>query len=508
MPHPERVGLSPELMQNGQQFLTEAAIAGNLRYRQLRAGQRAQYAGVLRHPTPESVTRLSESMAVDGGAGFTETGMLATSSTLIKFASLAVSNSMILNNLAQSVTSRGSFTPLNSINMKNAAYISLQGANAMYHDYRQASDVSLQHNGIAHGIMMEGDERLGWVAMNWAYFNQETSMALELYKQFDSYDTLDVSATEQLRESNDELWKELQILRKYGVKPAIAPSPSSVHMKEWLIEDISTHHAQENGHRNLPLMFGKNKIVANFMGSTTSFVSSKHEGYKINRADGEINVGYIPLKELLGEDDTTARLTTLCLLQDGRVANSSGIRLDTIAKSLGCEDAYEQLRSELLNIFFDLTVPVYVHDLANPSEAEPVSGDAPDKNIQPREQAGKLRRLVLARTRVLRELGDGIIEEMEKELEQGKQFSSSPTPRAKHIVIGFRRPLPAGYKAGEEARQLCREELGEELPEYGETYVKTHERGSIEVEDKGHKAVYQSGKVKDSQKTPKRKKQR
>lgn len=176
-----------------------------------------------------------------------------------------------------------------------------------------------------------------------------------------------------------------------------------------------------------------------------------------------------------GVDPSTPATDMLIQPRDGRVT-ISGSSLAGFSKSLGMVGKGALLEAKILAQNFDLTVPTYIVDLAN-EEAKNTTSEEDDPAID------KLRRLLIARTRVLQSLGKDIADDI-----QNEQSESAVDHKdiIKHGVVGHLRRLPAGYQPSPNAIRLCKEQLGVDLPE-GHTYVQIHERGTIEAPGRGHK---------------------
>ena len=117
-----------------------------------------------------------------------------------------------------------------------------------------------------------------------------------------------------------------------------------------------------------------------------------------------------------------------------------------------------------------------------------------EQESEPRKH-NKFRRLVLARQIVLDTLGTEIVEIHEKEKLAYKKETNARVNLAKHKVVGHIRKLPGNYKASAAARLQCMEDLGIELADSGETYVREHERGNADNNSNGHKASFREGAV-------------
>jgi len=172
--------------------------------------------------------------------------------------------------------------------------------------------------------------------------------------------------------------------------------------------------------------------------------------------------------------------TSMQLGTDGQLKGMRGSSFKELAARLDKSDEYELLRGEILSIFCDLVLPAHLIDDVEHVEKEVL-----------REKHGKqrdvqtIRRIVLARVRLLQERKPEVISEIKKEMRKRPD---------EHGVIGFIRALPQGRRANAEQRELCRRNLGKELAAEGETYVREHKRGGNvdkgEVNGvQGHRAI-------------------
>lgn len=291
--------------------------------------------------------------------------------------------------------------------------------------------------------------------------------------------------TETLKTANDQLWQEMRATQTYGVKPAIAPSLNRGLVKDWLFassfDSLQTNDRVERAHRGTTL--------AVVTGSNASFISSKVPMVTKVYENSNVKSHFSDLKGVIDTGDDTVRHFVVYIDREGQLIQNDGIPLSVISQEYGCEAEYEQIRSELLSIFFDLVTPVYVHEVVD-QEIKDISKTAgsPDYN-------GKLRILALARTRTLKILGPDIADAINKEHETERQ-ETIDRMLVKHDVIGHIRRLPTGFRASQEARNLCMQDIGIELADSGETYVRTHERGSVqEKRPKGHRASFEIGKT-------------
>lgn len=295
----------------------------------------------------------------------------------------------------------------------------------------------------------------------------------------------------ELRTANDSLFQASGVLQKYGVKPCVAPSLLDKGIvRDWLIMDKQSIGTPD---RTVATKFVKQHGLAVFIGSNKRISSSHTETIDImNRHDG-----YVRLTGLhapgLQPDATRDRFW---LGYDGELYSYWGDRIVDFLDHPEQLVAYEILRSQIIALYYDLTVPVYVTEVVDQELRQ-----APTEPGRSRGVLNKMRRLVLARERVLRELQDEIIEG----LDRGDDTLATIPPRersrgqvAEHPVVHFIRPLPKGFHPSIKQRELCREVMnGKELGD-NETFVRDHKRGSKRVETAGHRAVFRAGKVADS----------
>lgn len=107
-------------------------------------------------------------------------------------------------------------------------------------------------------------------------------------------------------------------------------------------------------------------------------------------------------------------------------------------------------------------------------------------NERPQELTGLFRPFVVPRIRFLDQEPDDLLAEPSSSQDSSEAPSDKKpyTPKARHEVPGFVRPLPKGTEATSEAKARAKKAgviLGE-----GETFVKTHNRGSRENKSAGH----------------------
>lgn len=293
------------------------------------------------------------------------------------------------------------------------------------------------------------------------------------------------SSVAELAAANDELFEDIRRLRKYGLKPCIAPGLSQGEVREWLVREMIDDATQ-----TVPAFHPASSALAEFIGSAKKIESTEatHVDYVSRFDDGQtVKVGGRHTTGL----DFDARVCDLTIGPDGHIQYLAGQRwVDYFDPALRTQ--YEQIRSEVLSIFFDAVVPVYITE-----QVKKELGNEP-KRILGRLGLGKktdLRRLVLARTRVIRENLDEVEKELANPSADLAESDEKKRKIAKHDVEWHIRQLPAGYKASPEQRELCLKRTGIVLAETGETYVKKHTRGTEENKSKGHRVSFLAGKM-------------
>lgn len=215
-------------------------------------------------------------------------------------------------------------------------------------------------------------------------------------------------------------------------------------------------------------------VVALFHGDTSLTSSNSDLEYSIAYK----NSGGIA-KRIHSEDMSPSKPRAQLLIRKNHELRFNSDYLADFAEGLGMKNQAALLTSLLLRQNFDLIAPSYIVDLSN-EEAETIQ-----KTHDAHPEADKLRRLLLARTRVLNILGKDIDKQISNEISESEKVHKDIQ---KHGVVGHLRRLPNGYSPSAQAKKLCREQLGVNIPE-GHTYVQKHTRGNIEVDGKGHEIV-------------------
>jgi len=273
---------------------------------------------------------------------------------------------------------------------------------------------------------------------------------------------------EMLKRQNEAMGQSAQALQTYGPKPAVG------RLEGTDIRSLFIDREVVNG-----TLLGRNSAADMTAVQLYPGVDITSSNARYEFATSYQNRGGHS-KRLVVEDldHNQAHHTDVIIYKSARIT-FLGAYLEDFADSLGLGAQATLLTSMLLAQNFDLTVPAYIVDLAD-EEATRIESEPGQPQL-----VDKLRRLLLARTRALNVLGPDINQALQDE--DGQQMGQH-RDMAKHDVIDHLRRLPPGYSASPKARALCLEEFGQEIPE-GHTYVRRHNRGSIDVPHKGHRMV-------------------
>lgn len=276
---------------------------------------------------------------------------------------------------------------------------------------------------------------------------------------------------EMIERSNMALAEASKTLKTYTPKPAIGKLTEAVQVDSDIQTVVIDPEASvgfltsvddQNGKPVVFRLFSGIELVSSNV-AVDERIAYQHDGGHVRRLKVE------------GVNTNTA--TTAVVFDD--MVTFRGTPIKAIGEFLGLSNQATVLSALLFAQRYDLTVPSYLVDLANEDAAqEPAHLDA-------NPISDKLRRLLLARTRVLQTLGTDIDKELASENEDDLQTHRDI---AKHGVVGHLRRLPAGYSASTTAQALCRKQLGVDIPE-GHTYVQVHTRGSLDIPSKGHKII-------------------
>ncbi len=316
----------------------------------------------------------------------------------------------------------------------------------------------------------------GNVSWNWAKVH---TVAEALKTAFTARDVLKglpelgVADTEMLKRQNDQMIEASMSLRTYTPKPAVGELEGTDLSTLFVDGEVGGHFVtgEKSATINHVKVFKGTSLDSSnvVMDYANAYKNNGGRAKRVGLEGADSDIAYADIAIYNGE------LTIL------------GVKLADFAHGMQLDGQAELLRSMILAQNFDLTVPSYVVELTN----EEAAAEDADPGSNP--LADKMRRLMIARIRALNSLGDGIAEELAKE---DSEVAGKHKDIIKHGVVGHLRRLPAGYTAGQDAKKLCREQLGVELPD-GHTYVQLHERGNIEAPHRGHKleTVRHAGRV-------------
>lgn len=340
------------------------------------------------------------------------------------------------------------------------------------------ADIANGYADLATLVIKRDIPQISWTALKAVNLFATVREADTLLGKLDAAEVTSDAETHELSDANDSLWKASKILQTYGVKPVIAPATTGVFAKQWMFESPLEHPMLDQ----MKLIHGT-APAALIMGADVDFLTSKAAKQRFFGERSNTKFVRPDVERLFGDKANDSNSYSLVLLQDGHIATPTGERLDLLAEETNSEAAYQQLRAELLAIHFDLVTPVYVSDI--------VDDEAKDIVVHDPDARGKLRTLVLAREKVLRVLGSDIVSAIEDEIK-----TAHHKVMVEHDVVGHIRTIRPNFRASQDARDRCLEDLGIHLADYGETYVRNHTRGSVkEADPKGHVAVFKNGEV-------------
>lgn len=331
-----------------------------------------------------------------------------------------------------------------------------------------ASDASFAGYLAQHSFSKIGMEK-NWNSWLWTKtFTAAEGMSniLNLHNVLSDLPKVSDADASMLRRHNVELADSSKLLRTYTVKPAFVEVEDSDTSILFVDKDVSDYIviADEKEQKH-PVTAVKLFHNVDLSSSNTAIAKKKAHG----------DLGGQGVRISIDGVDDRIPSSDVIIQPDGRVSILS-IHLDDFANGIGMSGRGALLESMILMQKFDLTVPSYIVDLVT-EEAEHIN----EKTNNP--ITDKLRRLLIARTRALQTLGEDIADEIKNE-----QNESAETHRdiIKHGVVGHLRRIPNGYQPSPNARRLCVEQLGVDLPD-GHTYIQIHTRGNIEAPSSGHK---------------------
>jgi hypothetical protein len=311
----------------------------------------------------------------------------------------------------------------------------------------------------------------------------EIKSAFTFRNALDSYEVRhrERKELELLRLENDGLFEHTRFLQRYQLKPALVKASGVGNIRDWMVIDWNRTReelAEQGVVSDSRLLDATPGTLARFFGTRHEFVADKPVFERHGTSEySTIRVNFADSIKGKGEGADTPDIG-FQLSNDGHLLGLRGISLKTYAEQIGKSDQYELLRGEILAIYSDLVLPAYlVH------EATELENEVLPAGIGKSRAVDIIRKLVLARTRLVQNDPERVKREMKKE---------SRKKPDEHSVIGFIRDLPKGYRASYEAREACRKYLGRDLAPEGETYVIEHKRGGSRDgagEYTGHRAI-------------------
>lgn len=363
---------------------------------------RSALQAVIRKPTAESVTEMGSMLA----GAFTEyiDGAEGVDDILTEGIRASVDIALAVDHIKQEILGPGgSVRGSNKVQHKALAYLSLMTAWKLHSAGLPAEEVRgriVEFNCIAKDVCELDMPRTSWMAVKQQMFTSE------LKSDYDFIWTLlegeSDNQAEQLSAENDQLWKDLRALQTYGVKNAVTPARGESDVREWVFMQPGSSDQPADKHEdNMRLLY--NHPVALVSGTEARFKSSRPDTERQEYEKSNVRISQLSLSGMVETDDESLggpKLIAFYLDSEGQLTSMLGANLKAISKSLGLEAAYESVRAEVLSIFFDLVTPVYVAELA---EQESKMLNVHESTSETTE--GKMRRLVLARRKVLELLG-------------------------------------------------------------------------------------------------------
>ncbi len=323
-----------------------------------------------------------------------------------------------------------------------------------------------------------------WAAFKVSEYYQEVGEAFSVLELLMEQSADDNAETAELREAGDNLWQEAAVLRRFSLKPAIAPTNlpglTNIYMRPGfeVVEELEEVSARINPVKTAqadpePCKYTLDDAVAVTMLSDLPF-SRKPAEYKLLQGSEEDRSfgAYVPFSKIL---DTTQEdlngvsinhiMAIFQLRDDGELYTLHGVPIRDWAKQLGAEVAYQQVRLEQLALYYDLVVPVYVTKLIKDGLArQPVPATPTDR----------LHEMTIARTKYLRQNQQTVVSELEKEeSEASYEYTGEKRP-----VVGHPRSVPSDFSADIQTRERALREGRYVLADFGETWVRYHQRGT------------------------------
>jgi len=347
-----------------------------------------------------------------------------------------------------------------------------------YYTNPTLDDITMTVDAYARLGIHDASGATNWAGMKLARLYTELVSTRFMYDIFEQLEPLSGTELTELEAANNSLWQSCEQLRRFAVANVIAPTNLS-GIRQWSVlagndvrasikESLEINQSIPGLSEDLaidpqPTRYSLDGMRALFVATNGNFTVSEPQLIPItagNRNLGShLHIGAEPAYE--GGPDNS---TSLLLGNDGNLYTLAGLPLKTLCDDAGFSDAYEQVRSEILALHFDLVVPTYVQKSLLNADRETVEANT-NWGIKER-----LRYLVLARRKYLADHSKEIRDDLKKH--QSKFGGSDGT----HPVIGHVREIDPRYKAGTEARMWAWEEDRRILAPFGETWVRGHRK--------------------------------
>lgn len=319
-------------------------------------------------------------------------------------------------------------------------------------------------------------EDMAWVGMKLVRLQSELEHAKLTMGCLAELDPMKAEEVAQMREENDQLWEDSKSLRKYGLASVVAPT-NLTGIQEWsvlsghdmrtMVDQATTVNLSDDELRQDisidydPTRYGLEYAVGVFTATNGRFADAEPQVASYDN-DGR-HLGHHLATELRedGPTDTAA----IILDRQGELKTLAGIPVRSLCESLGCADAYEELRAEILALYSDLVVPTRVVKAMATRDREAIEAN-PNWDIKDR-----LRYLVIARRKYIYLNRDEIKQQLQQEAKMGGGDRSGTHPVGGHI-----REMAPHHRASPRARDQAWEDEKEILPETGFTWVRPHVR--------------------------------
>lgn len=357
---------------------------------------------------------------------------------------------------------------------------------AANHVYGADDRAGLLHNThvLGQGINAGTRPEYNFAAGKMAQFSNELVNAFSVMNIFLEQDNPEAHLTQSMRTAGDELWREGSVLRKFSLKPAVAPTnlPGITNLSlrpGFEINEAFIGFGKKDRGKKKFSVAPENRTKYTLSGAVAAVVMSDVPMLRsqpvIDRAPyaGGRNLVEIKTESLLDADPQELKslgddhlLANAQLRSGGELHTLSGVPIRRWAEHLGAEAAYEQLRLEVLALHYDLIVPIYVQKMVK---------DQMTRRPETVGNAERVQEMAIARRRYLYEHKDEIVDKLWQE---EAEYLQDAKGKKRHAVSGHPRELPEDCSATPEARERALVEGQLVLPEFGLTWVRYHERGS------------------------------